>query len=255
MRQVTLVLMVLLLTAPAMAALELECQDMNDGFCEIRYKNANPANLPRAFALTVTVDSGANVNDCNAGDANLVDFYIYPGSIDLNDVNNPKFGSPVAPSDDPGASGTGIGKGTIILEMGSLYQGGANAPDVNGVLCTIKVDPNGATDVNVTITPEEDTRGGIVLEDGSTSDANTTCQLSFGPVCWSYPCFPCGDSDGDCQILAADVLALINAWPPKPYAECADFDKDGQILASDVLVLINHWPPKPGCVGACACPP
>ena len=251
MRQVTLVLMVLLLTAPAMAVLELECEDMNDGYVEIRYKNANPANLPRAFALTVTADSGSKITDCNAGDANVVDFYIYPGTIDLNDVNNPKFGSPVAPNDDPGASGTGFGTATIILEMGSLYQGAPNAPGVNGVLCTIKVGPS---DCNVTITPEENTRGGIVLEDGSTSDANTSCRVLLGPECWRYPCFPCGDSDGDCQILAADVLALINAWPPKPYAECADFDMDGQILAADVLVLINHWPPQDGCVGDCACP-
>ena len=224
---------------------------MNDGYVEIRYKNANPANLPRAFALTVTADSGSKITDCNAGDANVVDFYIYPGTIDLNDVNNPKFGSPVAPNDDPGASGTGFGTATIILEMGSLYQGAPNAPGVNGVLCTIQVGPS---DCNVTITPEENNRGGIVLEDGSTSDANTSCRVLLGPECWRYPCFDCGDGNGDCFITFTDVLLIIDAWGALPYNPCADYNRDTYITFTDVLVVIDHWNPLPGCTGACACP-
>ena len=253
MRQVTLVLMVLLLTAPAMAILELECEDVNDpnnpGLCEIRYKNANPANLPRAFALTVDVNNGSKITDCNAGDANLVDFYIYPGTIDLNDVNNPKFGSPVAPNDDPGASGTGLTTGTIILEMGSLYQGGANAPNVNGVLCTVTVDGNSCV---LTVTPEENTRGGIVLEDGSTSDANTSCEVSLDPACWTC-CQPCGDGNNDQAISGADIGILANAWNGAYYDACCDYNRDGAISGADIGILAGTWMGATGC-SLCSCP-
>ena len=79
----------------------------------------------------------------------------------------------------------------------------------------------------------------------------------YVPLCWYYPCFPCGDSNGDCGITSADALAVTNAWPPNPYNPCADFNKDGDISSADALILNNHWSPNESCPAedGCSCTP
>jgi hypothetical protein len=71
------------------------------------------------------------------------------------------------------------------------------------------------------------------------------------PDCTDYDCHDKGDYNGDCSITSADVLGLVQAWPPNPYDKCADFNNDGSITSADVLVLVQHWPPNPGCDPGC----
>ena len=52
------------------------------------------------------------------------------------------------------------------------------------------------------------------------------------------------DLNGDGDIGAADLLALLAAWgtcPPSPAACPTDFDDDGSVGASDLLELLANW--------------
>ena len=64
--------------------------------------------------------------------------------------------------------------------------------------------------------------------------------IDTDPACWSYPCQPYGDYNGDGLITAIDIGALVRAfWGPPD--ECADFNHDGFITAIDIQILINQW--------------
>jgi len=63
------------------------------------------------------------------------------------------------------------------------------------------------------------------------------------------PPIPCGDANGDRQVLIADVVYLINyllrggappLCPPDPYTSCADANGDGEVTIADVVHLINY---------------
>jgi hypothetical protein len=153
-------------------------------------------NRVRAFALDVSVDSGATIDaisDYVTGESSQHSgrgYGIFPGSIDLTDPENPGWGDPVAPASDRGASGTGLGTDRVILEMGSLYAGGdPNAPASSGTLCRLSVGGNGAETATMTINGESIRGGekGVVLEEppGDAPDSinlPTNCPLDFGGV-------------------------------------------------------------------------
>jgi hypothetical protein len=182
-------------------------------------------------------------------------YIIYPGSLqfatDPNYVSS--FGDPVAPSGDPGAGDDLPDAEEIVVELGSLYSGAGTPPPDSGtgphLLFKLTLDDNGESSTVVAIEGES-TRGGAqgecVMESTDHPQANVIsggCTVTFAPLCWSYPCFPYGDYDGDGNITYnEDVLPLINAWGSY-YDPCCDKNKDGNITYNeDALPIINNWP-------------
>ena len=159
-------------------------------------------------------------------------FSVFMGSIqfaaDPNFVSN--FGTPVAPSGDPGAGGDLPDATEIVVEMGTLYTG-ANAPGSTGMLFKLTLDANGETDTVLGIEGES-TRGGdlgeCVLESGQQanivlSGVADAYKVTFGGGCfvgtteqvaawnfwgqpanWCEPCFKCGDVNSSTSITPGD---------------------------------------------------
>ena len=174
MRKVLFVLAALLIAAPAAMAVpnvDITCTQQEGGWITIGYTVTRGPAEPRlrALALDVTVDAGAivDIRGFKTGESDAATskgYGIFPGSIGLADPQNPVWGDPIAPADDPGAEGTGLGEQTVILEMGSLYDKSVpgNEPvEPSGVLCQLRMS-NSCT---VTVKEEKANRGGIVLED------------------------------------------------------------------------------------------
>ena len=187
MKKLVMLLAVLIVT-PAFA-LTVSLSDNGDGTVDLNYDATGDLTQPRAFAIVVSVNGGAFIDgvtpavEGESAPGNL-GFGIFPGTIDINDVNGHvyDYGTPEAPSGDAGAAGTGIGKSSVVLELGSLYEGArgdGNEPNEAGTLCTISIDCNGAVgDINVFAVTEDEFRGGIVLED-LTSPAITVAPIGI----------------------------------------------------------------------------
>ena len=113
MKKLVLVLAVLLISLPAMAATVTVTATCQNDVWEVTY--ATDGNLPRAFALDITVPAGTitAVSDLSTA------YNIYPGSIVIVDgeVNDP--GSAVCDASYPDTLG-GLGTAGITIEMGSL---------------------------------------------------------------------------------------------------------------------------------------
>jgi hypothetical protein len=163
MKKIVLSMLVLMLAAPAMAT---DCNIMavpegTTGVVQIWY-DATGA-LPRAFALDITVDSGQTIDAISDLSA---DYWVYPGSIDINDAGEVNdVGTPVAdPCDLPSDTEPGLPFPTtgITIEMGSLYVGGPNAPDPCDMLCKVEV----SGDCNLTVTAN--VGRGKVVQEGAT---------------------------------------------------------------------------------------
>ena len=256
MRKIVFVLVALLLAVPALGTVRIIANDEGGGKVDISYEV--DGGKPRAFALKVTVDSGAVISDVcdyHEGESSSSEgrgYGIFMGTIDIDpntgDVNG--WGNPVAPNDAPGASGTGRGTNTVILGMGSLYgggQGSENAPNDSGSLCKVIVTSN-PNDSNLCITAEEIHRGGVVDEDGSriAPDLNDACTLVyFGcypqvsdlndwsewdtvgrPPAWCYPRQCHGDADG----LEEQITSHSYAW----------------VAYDDLQILLDNWKDKLG---------
>jgi hypothetical protein len=166
----------------------------------------------RAFAVEVNVDNGftiSAVTDYNTGESSALTgkkkgYGIFPGSF--RDVINPADPcwadgnyKPVAPATDVDASGTGIGTHKVILELGSLYVGSPNQPPASGTLCKLVISTGqnntttgfGPKDCNMQITVSA-TRGGVVLEDGTTVNPTLVARGLVAANKVSFPeCFPC----------------------------------------------------------------
>ncbi len=214
MRKTLLVIATLFITAQAYAGtVAIVVNDIGDGWASIRY--SADANVS-AFGLKVTADSDANfidINDYNVGEctAAVQGYGIFPGTIDINattglvDFN----GTPVAPDTAPGAAGTGLGTGTLILEMGALYVEG-NEPALSGTLISVKVDG----DCNVCVEGEP-IRGNVVL-----TDATEATWSPAAPICTSISlAYDCGDCPLD-----------ITGW---------EFIPDGYVGPEDLTYLLG----------------
>jgi hypothetical protein len=207
MRKIVLAV-VLMLAVPSVAAVNFTAVDEACG-AAIYYNATGEPNLVRAFALDITVDSGATVTDITdykegvsvSGDKG---YGIFPGSIDINeagDIND--VGTPVAdPCQLPSDTEGGLGTAGITIEMGSLYVGSANAPDPCGLLCKVVVD----ADCNVTIV-ENVSRGKVVME-GATQ-ATTNLPVVEAVICAAVCCPP--DGDANTAINLADYYDMQNA--------------------------------------------
>jgi hypothetical protein len=263
MRKVSLILAVLLFAVPAWATVTITCEQVGDtNEVIVSYDMDSEPNIVRAFALDITVDSGATITDVN-DDVND-DYDIYPGSIVISDGEIDEEGQAVADPNDHDDTQPGIDSNGITVEMGGLWSppnDDDNAPPLTGVLLKFYVD--GEHDCNVVIT-ENDARGGVVLTDpDQTAEVNAPgCRVEFlecliggnadapplnyeyaawanplwnKPACWCY-CRQCrGDADGirtgpywvaipDLGILYAAYGKIDTILATIPNGICADFD-------------------------------
>jgi hypothetical protein len=262
MRKLFFILVGAVLTTPVWATVSITATDLGEGVVAIDY-SSDEAELVRAFALDIIVDSGTidAISDFKVGDDNN-GYGIFPGNFSTFITVDPMTGevsnwgvagySPVADGNDPGALG-GLGTSGITIEMGSLYD--TKAPPKQGRLCTVTC----SEPCLLTVTTNA-TRGNVVLEDASEAIVDltgaTNVQTSVGaaesytgphrdewlavgsPQCWIASINPrqChGDADGIAQgnnkywVSTNDLDILVAAFN-KPLESltgnqiCADFD-------------------------------
>lgn len=261
MKKIVLALVVLMLAAPAWAAVNITvAQDAEDDCVAIiSFDARTEANLVRAFGINIQLDNDANVIAVAGLNA---DYYIYPGTIQIDASGNvTSYGSPAAeygdlPSDTLAGPPDGNG---VTIEMASLYApiGSVNEPDPCGLLVSVRVNK----ECTLTITANVSRAGptGVVMENpdevvtvnfpapialtgcGVVTDCYTGMpdydqfEAVGGPECWCYPRQCLGDADGYPQgkqnyWVSTNDLAILKAAWSKPAAQlvgneaCADFD-------------------------------
>jgi len=276
MRKLCFVLTALLLTLPAFADITITCEQagVGDPNVEISYSTSD-SNVPRAFGLDISVDSGATIDSISYTDPC---FWVYPGTIDISGGVVNDYGTPVAPNEAPGAQGD-LGTGAITIEMGSLYApedpNHTDQPAGSGVLLTIVV----SADCNVTVSGNA-ARGNVVLEDTEAAVTNlpTECNVVLAepeclvddggteydnwvywdrPDCWCYQRQCRGDIDG-LQLgplwVSGNDLIIFKTALNKPEllipagGECADLDhlKLGPLWVSgNDLTILKAYLNKP----------
>jgi hypothetical protein len=257
MRRIVLFLMVLFMTVPAVADVDITATD--DDVNEVVITYVTDGNLVRAFGLDITLD-GANITKVVAMDPC---YRIYPGQIVIEDGVVTDQGTPYATAD--------LGDANVAIEMGSLYTmdsnyaGDSNAgynmkPGTSGTLLKFYVDGGCLYDVNTNAL-----RGGIVMEnpdevpnvyfhfdDGNFPSCYTGPQpaewASVGsPQCWCASVNPrqCyGDVDNRAQakqnywVYTYDSTVFNAAWQ-KPYADM--IDANGVHLTTTVGGVAVPW--------------
>lgn len=231
MRNLSLLLAMLLLATPALAAVRIVVEPDGEA-AAIKY--ATDGEKVRAFALDITVDKGTidGISDFIRGESTVANpgYGIFPanfgryivvdadtGEVASWDVNDY---TPVADPCDRGALG-GLGTGGITVEMGALYyptdDSSPNAPPNEGLLFKLTL----SEPANITVALNE-VRGGVVLTDPDVAadvDLDQATNVTVGgsdggslfpmghpdydtwvavgePVCWAYPRQCHGDADG-----------------------------------------------------------
>lgn len=260
MKATLIVLVALLIATPALAVTDVSVTCHTDGedpgVARIEYAYSGDGAV-RAFGLKVSVDGGATIDaisDYKTGESSQYGtrgYGIFPGSINLDDPENPQWNDPIAPDTDRGAEGTGTGTDTVILEMGSLYAGGEpNAPDASGILCRLTV----SGDCTMTIEEEQSVRGGIVLEDPPGAEPDGTVTLGTCPIVVHVDCFPSTHSKYTRWATAFSAnVPKPDCWcdPPEGtgYQCYADGAQDKHFLGyrvytTDLNVLSGNWMKK-----------
>jgi hypothetical protein len=254
MKKTTLILAVLFFAAPAWATNVTVTATQVGDTNQVEISYVSDGNLPRAFGVDITVTDG-NIVDCipaTVGECNdlVRGFGIFPGTIQIDDDGNvTDDGTPVAPSDDPGALG-GINTNGITIEMGSLYTD-VNAPASSGVLCTIVVTESCTVNIagNAARCGEGSPDLGVVMEN---PDEVVTPTYIPGTVTLA-PAVCVGDVDGNGAVNKADVMTLVsylvnNASPPfwvvpdtnPAYSAAADVDGNGAVNKADIMALVSY---------------
>jgi hypothetical protein len=249
MKKVLFILMVLVFAVPALATVTIDAvQDDTD--CNkvwIHYTASGEPNLIRAFALNLSVDSGAkivaisNYKTDGESTAGSPGYGIYMGSIQIDSGGNvTDYNNPVAPSSAPD-NPPQLDSNAIIIEMGSLYEGAPNAPGNDANLCAIWVD----TECNVSIASDT-TRGGVVLE-----DSNNPSSLVLNGTNVTCGCQCLGELDGSGKVNYDDVIELVTQLSihggrryeipssDSNYDECGDLDGSGKMTYDDVIDLVT----------------
>lgn len=225
MKKLIYVLALLLMVSPVLASVNIFCTTDGDEVSVYYSMDIGDTNLPRAFGLNITVDNDAIIGAPTNVNPN---FWVYPGTIDINDVTGDidANGTVYAdPCDYPGDTEIGPGTGGMTVEMGSLYYppgpGSVNEPPSSGLLCKFTVDKS----CTVTIA-ENNIRGGVVYVSTESADPNfldcsvllEDCMKATSadyndwigqpdgiawtmpwskPDCWCYPRQCRGDADGN----------------------------------------------------------
>jgi len=237
MKKLILVLAVLLLASPSLAALTVTCEDLGSGQCGVKYTAGAAADLGRGFALSISLDSGATITV----DEESSDYWVHPENIVIVDGNVTGEGSAVVAGGD--------GQSSMVVEMGSLHfpadTGSPNAPALVGYLVKFTV----SADCNVTVDA-----------DASRSAGGSTGVIDYAAAekAAGLPCTPCfiladsagccpGDTENDLDIDLDDYGAmkgklflynLFNATYVIPstaaeYDACYDTDSDNDIDLDD----------------------
>jgi len=283
MKKIIFALIAFVFAAPALATVTITATDEGGGIVRISYTAVSEPNKIRAFALNITVDSGATIDgisDYNIGESNSTakGYGIFMGAINIDAGTGQviSYGTPVAPNTASGALG-GLGTPGITVEFGSLYEDG-NAPPDSGTLCRLDVNGQGAADYNLGLATE-DVRGGVVMEDGSTvtpifiirpeecfpsGHPDYSEWVAVGkPDCWCYPRQCHGDADGQKEgilitrwVSFNDLNIFIIEWQTDDL--CSDFDhrEEGAIIKrrvsfNDLAILVANWqtdPIDPNCL-------
>ena len=251
MKKLILVLAMVLIATPAFAdtpvTVTLSVHDTNK--IDINYSFVGASERPRAFALDVNITppakftaisnymKGVSKRDPNhPTDVNHLGYGIYPARMtfklnpEKSDYLVDSNGNPLADDvNDPGASGTGLGKSRVILEFGSLYYNRDpnfhNEPLPSGRLCTLTADCNGASsNPTVKLKEEETYRGGIVLENGNTPpvvsfSTNIVCACIPQPVQATTPT-PASPTSGVSMFPTKPTLN----WTPAAGGSNAKYD-------------------------------
>jgi hypothetical protein len=209
----------------------------------------------RGFALDIIVDGGSVIT---AVECLSMDYYIYPGSIQIadNTVTNP--GTCVCDAGQYDDTLGGLDSNGITVEMASLYSPNdpehPNAPADSGPLLKITLSGN---DTQTICVRTNGLRGGVVMEDVTSVEPNAPCfemalpqskcmkethpdydvwQSVAEPNCWCYPRQCHGDADGLQQfglfwVYTGDLHIFKNAFAQTvlpPGGICADCNHDIQ---------------------------
>ena len=153
----SLVLAVILITSPSMAAVYINCTDLGNGVIEFSYDFSEEPVRIRAFAFDIRVSSGIITSVGNLSPH----YWIYPDSIEIDEWGEVvDLGTPVS-----GGFCTigGLGTSGMTIEMASLYLGEPNAPPPTGVLLTFSI----SAACNITLEANVCRAGstGVVFED------------------------------------------------------------------------------------------
>jgi hypothetical protein len=238
MKKLLLVLAILAITAPAFAEVKIYCDQQpyahfaapRDGnVVTVYYDATSEANNVRAFGLEIELVDTAGVDNAvitgvegyHVGENDAVNkgHGIFPGTIVIDGTGTvTDDGTPVAPSTDPGAAGTGLGTKKIVVEMGSLYTG-ANSPAKSGVLLKFRVN-NKIADVKISENAE---RGGVVMENpDEVVDFNApgNGQAMFSIECPGDNCgLGYGPKDGKVNTWDYLNLTKVGNWLGNPPAD------------------------------------
>jgi hypothetical protein len=245
MKKLICVLTLLLLASTAMANVTISCAQVGDtNEVIVSYVATEDANKPRGMGLEITADSGATIGNVTPLSPDPNGYWVFPGSIDVNDVN--------FPSGTPHANDI---TGGIIVEMGSLHYpaevNSVNAPGDSGDLLSFTV----SGDCNVSIAGNA-ARGNVVNYDAEAADAvYSGCTVTLIPVytgcfpldhpdwdewhsvgepnSWCYPKQCHGDADGADQeagrgnyvsVGSDDVTVLLAGYNESGYSGSPDLD-------------------------------
>lgn len=260
MKKITLILCVMLMALPAMGNVVLKLTDNGDGTVTLGYDASTEPNVPRAFALEVTVTDGT-ITDVvpfvsGISEPGNIGFGIFPGTIQIDTISNSisDAGTPVADVNDPDNPGQ-LNSSSVVLEMGSLYSGDANQPATTGNLATIAVS-EGTSSLSVGV---NSLRGGVILENGTSTsgglvvDPNTVTLAA--PVC-------VGNVNGDTKVTTADITALVQYLDDNKYVvsdpfwgdttvyevtpdkaawmDEADVNGDNKVTTADITALVQY---------------
>jgi len=278
MKKVLLGLLMLALVAPAMGTINITLTNgvgVDANLFTIKYA-CTAGEKVRAWALDVTVtDKALRTSTIRRqglvrpaiDDAN---YYLTPTNASFGTVGNVlrvwNTGSSTNPYGSPAVAADANG---FTIEMASLYA--ANDPcvahrfgppaDGNLVSFRIQSDPNykligcdGA--VTIEIPRANAKRGGVVLENGTTTAVNLpgplTVQFYTQPLAWLSPSQPWGDADGNGYVNAQDLVVFRKAFLTNTttsphgtlvgqYNCAADFDHNGFVNAQDLAKMRQHW--------------
>jgi hypothetical protein len=263
MRKLCFILTVLLLTAPSFGGVVISCAQVSDtNEVTVSYTATDDANRPRAFGLDIQLDNSSMTIDGIVSGTENEDYWVYPGTIVITSGSITDLGTPIAPSDDPGALG-GIDTSGMTVEMGSLYNDPCDpehnsAPALTGILFRFAIDGYG--DCNVVISGNS-ARGNVVLEDTEPAGDVTynSCLVSipppecyFGqadysewsivgkPTCWCFPRQCYGDADGLSEgkgsywVYTADLTTMLAAWSKVAPS------RGGTLTSADACADIDH---------------
>ncbi|MHC5073554.1 MAG: hypothetical protein ACYTFE_01865 [Planctomycetota bacterium] len=253
MKKLILVLALLLIAAPAWSAVTLDLEEWGGwyeegtGFNEgVILYDVNGENVPRAWALEVTLDNEEAWIDgvWRDGDGAWA-YWVSPGNASVADGE--------VDGGDPAVEQEGA---YALIEMASLYAEGEDPPPDACDLFAISIGgpPGELVCMDITVEP---IRGGVIDEAGASLDIDPNdplCMvLAVNPdpnagTCWDpADCNgqPGGDATCDGSVNLDDLRALKDAWLESKgdpaYDCCADFTQDEVVNLDDLRALKDGW--------------